>query len=122
MFGRKKKGKNVDIEEDDEIDEEEQKSRRLGKKQILMIGLAAALIAGGAAYFLKTRDGRAKLPDPVDAYTLGEDSVASITTLEDVGKEVLLSISTSDVSEEDAEKAQKEKEKEERERSRESRG
>lgn len=69
----------------------------MSKKKIIMIALPAVVIAAAVLYFFVIRgkaEGKAKLPDPVDSYTLQGESVASITTAVEEGqKEVLLSVS-----------------------------
>lgn len=91
---------------------DEKKDKKKGKKKIILIGLLVAVIAAAAAYFLVIRGkggGKPKLPDPVEAYTLQEESVASITAaFEEKGKEVLLSVSTSSEPEDEEDKKDKE--------------
>ncbi len=91
---------------------DEKKDKKKGKKKIILIGLLVAVIAAAAAYFLVIREkggGKPKLPDPVEAYTLQEESVASITAaFEEKGKEVLLSVSTSSEPEDEEDKKDKE--------------
>ena len=83
------------------------------KKKIILIVLLVAIIAAALAYFFVIKGkgpGKAKLPDPVEAYTLQEESVASITTAIEEGKnEVLISVSTTNQPE-DEEKDKKDKE------------
>lgn len=78
------------------------------KKKLIIILLVLLLAGGGGAYFFLFRnkdsgggtgkDGKkitAKIPDPVDNYTIGSNSVASVTTAyEDMGTELLISISS----------------------------
>lgn len=73
----------------------------MNRKKILITGLIVAVLSAVAGYFIFAEKSE-KLPSPVDLYTAGDESVESITeAVENVGEEILLSISTSEDKEEE---------------------
>nr|WP_294680617.1 hypothetical protein [uncultured Anaerotignum sp.] len=89
------------------------------KKKIILVVVLVAVVAAALVYFFVLRGkgaGKAKLPAPVEAYTLQEESVDSITTAVEEGKnEVLISVSTTNPPEDEKKDKDKDKDKEDEE-------
>lgn len=87
------------------------------KKKIIIIALIVAVIGAAAGFFLTKRGGGGgDFPKPVEEYTAGVESVASITSsIEEGKKELLLSVSTNEEPEQETEEVAAEEEEKEKE-------
>lgn len=80
------------------------------KKMIIIALLVAVLGAAAGFFFVKRGDGGGDFPKPVEEYTAGTETVASITASIGEGKdEILLSVSSSEPTEEEKKAAEEEK-------------